>query len=73
MRKGEVNINVHRVADYHETVLYFIENVKSEDVVCKFFGCGIKLRSQEICCGGYCVHHQQRERTIDLVDKYISK
>lgn len=62
-----------RNESYDEAFAYMAQNIEVEPQVCRHFGCGTKLRSQEIVCGGYCVHHQKRENMLDLVGKYISK
>jgi hypothetical protein len=58
--------------DQRESFRYLRENIKAEIDICKFFGCGKKLRSQEILCGNYCVHHQKKKIGLtQLIDKLI--
>ena len=61
MRRNEVQVLNGRELDYHTTFNYLLENSEPEPTVCKHFGCGKTLRSQEMCCGEYCINHQKRE------------
>lgn len=62
-----------RQLDRLDAMAYLIQHIEQEPFVCKRFGCGRLLRSQEILCGGYCVHHQTTETTLSVIDKYYSK
>jgi hypothetical protein len=43
------------------------------DRYCKHFGCGNKLTLPESLYGDRCLFHQCPEKTIDIVNKYVSK
>lgn len=61
----------NRELDHADAFSYMAENKNVEPEICKDFLCNRVLRSQEILCGGYCIHHQHRQTTLPQVDKFL--
>lgn len=66
-------LHEYREFDLREAQGYLIRELTPQYDVCKSFGCGKHLHSQEILCGGYCIDHQKRETTLSVIDKYFAK